>query len=81
MIPLEEGKNPVYKKIYLMSEKKLCALWEYINEQLKKGIIKVLKSPAGHRVLFILKKDGSLWLCMNYQPLNTITVKDRHPLL
>ena len=26
MIPLEEGKNPVYKKIYLMSEKKLCAL-------------------------------------------------------
>ena len=59
-IPLEEGKNPVCKKIYLISEKELHTLWEYIDKQLKKETIKASKSPAGHRVLFISKKDGSL---------------------
>lgn len=60
IIPLEEGKNPACKKIYSMSEKESCTLQEYINKQLKKRTIRALKSPAGHRVLFILKKDGSL---------------------
>ena len=31
-IPLEEGKNPAYKKIYSMSEKESCTLQEYINK-------------------------------------------------
>lgn len=60
MIPLEEGKNPACKKIYSMSEKESHTLQEYIDEQLKKGTIRALKSPARHGVLFIPKKDGSL---------------------
>ena len=59
-IPLEKGKNPACKKIYLMSKKESHTLQEYINEQLKKGIIRASKSPAGYRVLFIPKKDRSL---------------------
>ena len=66
MIPLEEGKNPACKKIYSMSEKESHALQEYINKQLKKGTIRASKSPAGHRVLFVPKKDGSLQLCVDY---------------
>ena len=79
-IPLEGGKNPACKKIYSISEKESHALWEYIDKQLKKGTIRASKSPAGHGVLFIPKKDRSLWLCVDYQPLNAITIKDRHPL-
>jgi len=31
-------------------------------------------------ILFILKKNNNLHLCMNYQDLNKITVKNHHSL-
>ena len=43
-----------------MSEKESQALHDYITDQLQKGNIQPLKSPAGHRVLFIPKKDSGL---------------------
>lgn len=43
-----------------MSEIESRALKEYINKQLQKGTIQPLKSLAGHRVLFISKKDKEL---------------------
>jgi len=32
-------------------------------------------------VFFIKKKDGSLWLVQDYQALNSMTVKNKYPLL
>lgn len=32
-------------------------------------------------VLFVKKKDGSLWLCVHFHGLNCITKKDQYPLL
>ena len=60
MIPLKEGKEPACKRTYLMSEKELQALCEYVTDQLWKGNIWPSKSLAGHEVLFMLKKDGRL---------------------
>ena len=31
-------------------------------------------------MLFVKKKDGSLWMCIDYQMLNSITVKNKYPL-
>ena len=31
-------------------------------------------------MLFVLKKDSDLWLCINYYKLNKITVKNHHSL-
>jgi hypothetical protein len=36
--------------------------------------------PAGAPVMFVEKADGSLHLVVDYQHLNNITIKDRHPL-
>jgi hypothetical protein len=37
-------------------------------------------SPTGAPVIFTPKKDGTLWLCVDYWGLNAITVKNRYPI-
>nr|GFB41149.1 putative reverse transcriptase domain-containing protein [Tanacetum cinerariifolium] len=37
-------------------------------------------SPWGAPVLFVKKKDGSFWMCIDYRKLNKLTVKNRYPL-
>nr|GEU75463.1 hypothetical protein [Tanacetum cinerariifolium] len=55
-----------------------------LSDQLKelsgKGFIRPSSSPWGAPVLFVKKKDGSFWMCINYQELNKLTVKNRYPL-
>jgi hypothetical protein len=79
-IPLKEGTSPACKKLYQLSEKETPILKEYIDKELKLRKIQPSKSPAGHGLLFVLKKDGSLQPCIDYQPLNAITIKDYYPL-
>jgi len=59
----------------------LQTLCEFIEENTKTGIIRPSNSPCGSPVLFIKKKDGSLWLCVDYWGLNRLTCKDRYPIL
>jgi hypothetical protein len=28
----------------------------------------------------VKKKDGSLWMCIDYRPLNAVTIKNKYPL-
>ncbi|GJS07271.1 putative reverse transcriptase domain-containing protein [Tanacetum coccineum] len=45
------------------------------------GFIRPSSSPWGAPVLFVKKKDGSFWMCIDYRELNKLTVKNRYPLL
>ena len=42
--------------------------------------IPVRRNTAGYPIIFILKKDGTLRLYINYQELNNITIKNSYPL-
>ena len=64
-----------------MSETELRTLKEYIDVNLAKGFIRELSLKVRALVLFILKKNGKLWLYINYRKLNTITKKDQYVLL
>jgi hypothetical protein len=52
----------------------------YLKENLAKGWIWNSTSPVEASILFMKKKDGLLRLCVDYQGLNKITIKDRTPL-
>lgn len=45
-----------------------------------KGLIRPSHIPYGAPVLVVLKKDGTLRMCIDYRALNAVTVKSRYPL-
>jgi len=79
-IKIQEGEEPKFMPIYQLSQKESATLKEYIDENLKKGNIRKSTSPAGYPILFVPKKGGELRMCVDYRQLNSITIKDRHPL-
>jgi hypothetical protein len=79
-IDLQPGIAPISRRPYKMTPKELAELKVQLNELLDKGFIRPSSLPWGCPVLFIKKKDQSLRLCVDYQPLNVITIKNKYPL-
>ena len=79
-INLEEDKQPLYGPIYSLGPVQLKTLKIYIETNLASSFIRLSKSLTGAPILFDKKLDGSLWLCVDYQGLNNITIKNRYPL-
>jgi hypothetical protein len=63
-----------------MTPKKLVELKVQLNELMDKGFIHPSSSPWGCPALFVKKKDQSLRLCVDYRPLNAITIKNKYHL-
>jgi hypothetical protein len=63
-----------------MSEKELASIREYIDVNIKKKFIRPSESLAGYPIIFVPKKNGKLRLCVDYQKLNDITIKNRYLL-
>ncbi len=73
--------QPLYGPIYSLRLMELEILETYIKNNLASSFIRPSKSPAGAPILFDKKPDGSLRLCVDYQDLNNLTIKNRYPLL
>jgi hypothetical protein len=63
-----------------MPPKELAELKNQLQEMLDKGYIRLSSSLWGCPALFVKKKDGSLRLCVDYRPLNAVTIKKKYPL-
>jgi hypothetical protein len=70
----------MYKRLYRMATPELAKLKGHIKELLEKGFIYPSSSPGGAPVIFVLKKDGSQQLCMDYHALNEVTIRNKYPL-
>jgi len=79
-IELEKNSHSLVGTIYSLSKFEQEILKEFIDENLTNGFIHSMSSPHGVLVLFIKKKDGSLWLCVDFHRLNKIMKKDQYPL-
>jgi hypothetical protein len=51
-----------------------------LQELLDKGYIHPSSSFWGSPALFVKKKGGSLRMCVDYRPLNAVTINNKYPL-
>jgi hypothetical protein len=79
-IELQPGTAPIPKAPYKMSREELAELKIQLEDLLDKGFIHPSSSPWGCPALFVSKKDKGLRLCVDYRPLNAITIKNKYPL-
>ncbi|GJV66895.1 putative reverse transcriptase domain-containing protein [Tanacetum coccineum] len=79
-IDLVPGAAPVARAPYRLAPSEMKELSEQLKELFDKGFIRPSSSPWGAPVLFVKKKDGSFWMCIDYRELNKLTVKNRYPL-
>lgn len=77
---LIKDKQPLYELIYRLGPVKLETLKAYIEADLKTGFIWPSNSLVIKSIIFDKKLNGSLWLCIDYQELNNLTIKNRYSL-
>ncbi len=79
-IELVDDRQPPYGPIYSLGPVELKTLKAYIENNLANGFIRPFKSPVGALILFDNKPNSSLRLCVDYQGLTNLTIKNRYPL-
>lgn len=79
-IKLIDGKQSPYGLIYTLNLVELETLKTYIKIYLKTGFIPPFKYLSRALILLDQKPDGSLYLCVDYQGLNNLTIKNWYPL-
>jgi hypothetical protein len=72
---------PISKRPYKMLVNELVELKKQIAKLQSKGFICPSSSHWGAPVLFVEKKDGTQWMCVDYRSLNEVTIKNKYPLL
>jgi len=76
----EQAPRELNTKIYAITIKEEETLNEWLDQQLKAGLIVESSSKYTLPCFFIPKKDGTLWLVQDYWKLNQHTIKDKTPL-
>ena len=77
---MEEAPKKLNVKDYAMTLKEKEALNQWLDEQLKAGLIVESKSRYMAPYFYISKENSSLWLVQDYRKLNQVTIKDKTPL-
>ena len=79
-IDVKEGSILRKGKVYPLSREEREEVREFVKEQLRKGYIRLSKSPQMALVFFVGKKDGKKRMVQDYRYLNEWTVKNNYPL-
>jgi len=72
---MDEAPKELNAKAYTMKLKEEKALNQWLDKQLKAGLIVESKSRYAALCFYIPKKDSLLWLVQDYRKLNQITIK------
>ena len=80
-IVLKDPDTPPFKERFCrIPPPQLDEVREHLKLMLDAGMIRPSNSPWCNAVVLVRKKDGSLRFCIDFRKLNSLTVKDSHPL-
>ena len=80
-IVLKDPDTPPFKEHFCrIPPPQLDKVREHLKLMLDAGVIWPSNSPWCNAVVLVRKKDGSLYFCIDFRKLNSLTVKDSHPL-
>jgi len=79
-IDLKKTFKPQKERIYPLSKNKREEVQKFMEDQLRKGYIRLSKSPQILPVFFVGKKDGSKRMVIDYHNLNDQTIKNNYSL-
>ena len=80
VIELKPSTALVSRRAYRMPPKELAKLKTRLQELLDKGFIRPSSSLWGCPAIFVKHKDKTLRICVDYRPLNEVTIKNKYPL-
>jgi len=79
--PIHTNSNvPIQAKPFRTPEKYKDELKLHIGKMLKAGIIKESNTPWTSNFVLVQKANGSLRPCVDFRPLNQVTIPDAYPL-
>ena len=79
-IDVKEGFMPQKEKVYPLSREEREEVRKFVKEQLRKGYIRLSKSPQTAPVFFVGKKDGKKRMVQDYWYLNEWMIKNNYLL-
>ena len=80
-IVLKDPDTPPFKEHFCrIPPPQLDEVREHLKLKLDAGVIRPSNSPWCNAVVLVRKKDGSLCFCIDFRKLNSLTMKDSHPL-
>ena len=80
-IVLKDPDTPPFKERFCrIPPPQLDEVHAHLKMMLDAGVIRPSNSPWCNAVVLVRKKDGSLCSCIDFRRLNSLTVKDYHPL-
>jgi hypothetical protein len=80
IIELKPGTAPISRRSYRMPPNELVELKTQLQDLLEKGFIIPTSSSWGCPAIFVNKKNQTLRMCIDYRPLNEVTIKNKYPL-
>jgi hypothetical protein len=75
-IELEEGDKPMITLPYHPPRRFKDEIEKEIKELLEMGHIRLSNNPFASLVVLVLKKDGTMRMCIDYRALNKKTIKN-----
>lgn len=76
----EPGKTPIHQSPYRAGPLHRKLEKTGTNKILAEGIIEPVNIEWESPISFAFNKDGALFICVDYQKLNSVNIRDSHPM-